>query len=92
VVLQRADEFWLKRGHNGGRMPIRLYSTSTSARLETLARQLGLRVGISYGEGDKVDRYFIVSANGTRLERLVPLGWTGPEAETELTRLAEKGL
>jgi hypothetical protein len=72
-------------------MPTLLYSTSTTARLETLARQLGLRVGIAYGEGDKVDRYFIVSANGTRLERLVPIGWTGPEAEAELQRLAEKG-
>jgi len=92
VVLQRGDEFWLKVSQLGGPMPTRLYSTSTTARLETLARQLGLRVGISYGEGDKVDRYFIVSANGTRLERLVPLGWTGPEAEAELERLAEKGL
>ena len=33
----------------------RFYSTSTTARLETRARQLGLRLGISYGEGDCCD-------------------------------------
>lgn len=70
----------------------RFYSTSTTARLETRARQLGLRLGISYGEGDKCDRYFIVSLNGKRLERMLPLGWTAPEAEEALLRLAREGL
>ena len=70
----------------------RFYTTSSSARLETRARQLGLRVGISYGEEDKCDRYFIVSVNGKRLERMVPLGWTAPEAEQALVRLAREGL
>ena len=70
----------------------RFYSTSTTARLETLARQLGLRLGIHYGEGDKCDRYFIVSANGKQLERMVPLGWTGPEAEESLAKIAREGL
>jgi hypothetical protein len=73
-------------------MPTRLYSTSTTARLETRARQLGLRLGISYGEGDACDRYFIASVNGKRLERLVPLGWTGTEAEEALVRYAREGL
>ena len=68
----------------------RFYSTSTTARLETRARQLGLRLGISYGEGDRCDRYFIVSVNGTKLERMVPLGWTGPEAEQALVQYAKE--
>ncbi len=67
----------------------RFYSTSTTARLETRARQLGLRLGISYGEGDRCDRYFIVSVNGKKLERMVPLGWTGPEAEAALVQYAK---
>ncbi|HYO74261.1 MAG TPA: hypothetical protein VEU33_50130 [Archangium sp.] len=68
----------------------RFYSTSTTARLETRARQLGLRLGISYGEGDRCDRYFIVSVNGKKLERMVPLGWTGPEAEQALVQYAKE--
>ena len=67
----------------------RFYSTSTTARLETRARQLGLRLGISYGKGDRCDRYFIVSVNGKKLERMVPLGWTGPEAEQALVQYAK---
>ena len=67
----------------------RFYATSTTARLETRARQLGLRLGISYGEGDRCDRYFIVSVNGKKLERMVPLGWTGAEAEEALVQYAK---
>lgn len=66
----------------------RFYSTSTTAHLETRARQLGMRLGIVYGEGDRCDRYFIVSVNGKKLERMVPLGWTGPEAEEGLVQYA----
>lgn len=70
----------------------RFYSTSESTRLETRARKMGLRLGILYAEGDKCDRYFIVSMAGTRLERPHPLGWTGQEAESELARIAQEGL
>jgi hypothetical protein len=70
----------------------RFYSTSTTARLETTARQLGLRIGILYGEGDKCDRYFVVSLRGKRLERMVPLGWTGDEARASLLKLIKEGL
>jgi hypothetical protein len=68
----------------------RFYSTSTTARLETRARQLGMRLGIAYGEGDRCDRYFIVSVNGKKLERMVPLGWTGSEAEEGLVQFAKE--
>ncbi|WNG37242.1 hypothetical protein F0U60_28755 [Archangium minus] len=68
----------------------RFYSTSTTARLETRARQLGMRLGIAYGEGDRCDRYFIVSVNGKKLERMVPLGWTGAEAEEGLLQYAKE--
>ncbi len=70
----------------------RFYSTSTTARLETTARQLGLRIGILYGEGDKCDRYFVVSLRGKRLDRMVPLGWTGDEARASLLKLIKEGL
>jgi hypothetical protein len=70
----------------------RFYSTTTTAKLETRARQFGLRLGILYGEGDRCDRYFVVTLNGKRLERMVPLGWTGDEAEEALARMAREGL
>lgn len=70
----------------------RFYSTSQTAKLETRARQLGLRLGICYGEGDRCDRYFIVSVAGKRLERMQPLGWTCDEAEESLARIAREGL
>ncbi|HYO54666.1 hypothetical protein [Archangium sp.] len=68
----------------------RFYSTSITTHLETRARQLGMRLGITYGEGDRCDRYFIVSVNGKKLERMVPLGWTGPEAEEALVQYAKE--
>jgi hypothetical protein len=72
-------------------MPLpRFYGTSTTAKLETRARQLGLRLGVVYGEGDRCDRYFVVSMDGKRLERMVPLGWTADEAEEALAELARE--
>ncbi|HEX8436408.1 hypothetical protein [Archangium sp.] len=74
-------------------MPLpRFYGTSTTAKLETRARQLGLRLGIVYGEGDRCDRYFVASMDGKRLERLVPLGWTADEAEESLGNMARERL
>jgi hypothetical protein len=74
-------------------MPLpRFHGTSTTAKLETRARQLGLRLGIVYGEGDRCDRYFVASMNGKRLERMVPLGWTADEAEEALAEMARERL
>lgn len=62
-----------------------MYDTTTTDRLEALARRLGLKVICARSDRDSAGRYF---ARGYGSDHWVSLGWSGREAETRLRELA----
>ena len=59
---------------------MRIYSTTTTDRLENEARKLGFRLEIRLMEPSEEGRYFVNKEDGKPLKRPVSLGWTDHHA------------
>ena len=65
---------------------MRVYSTTTTHRLEEQARQLGCRCEIKVIEPSEEGRYFVTKVDGEPLRRPASLGWTDHHAVDALKR------